>query len=82
VNYLYVDTLMRAYPFMNWRLRQGSASAAHTSGLLVTAQAGQWHWWIDVVFAVPSGGRSIHGNSSRPGHCTMNAAPCVASPKT
>jgi hypothetical protein len=46
---------------MNRRLRQGSASAAHTSGLLVTAQAGQRHWWIDAVFAVPSGGRSIHG---------------------
>ncbi|MEY4807797.1 MAG: hypothetical protein RLZZ206_2186 [Cyanobacteriota bacterium] len=39
---------MSGYPFLNWRLKQGSASAARTSGLLASAQAGQW--WRDPLY--------------------------------
>ena len=42
----------------------------------------QRHWLIDAVFAAPSGGRSIHSNSSRPQHSATRVAPCGASLST
>ena len=45
-------------------LRRESACAPPTSGSLVTAQAVTLLWWIDGVFAAPSGGRSIRSNCS------------------
>jgi len=46
----------------SWLLSQGSASGLPTSGWRASAQAVLLHWWIDGMFAAPSGGRLIHCN--------------------
>jgi len=61
-----INTSKTIVPSLNWPQKQESASAVPTSGWPATAQAVMLLLRIDVVFAAPSGGRSIRGICSKP----------------
>ena len=77
VNGCCVDTLTIGALSRFSQRRLGSACERPTSGWPATAQAVQRLWWIDVVFAALSGGRSIHSNCSTLLPSAMSAAPSV-----
>jgi hypothetical protein len=54
----------KGIPLVDLAVRAEISLRPPTSGSPGSAKAAQQHWWIDVACASPSGGRSIHSNSS------------------